>query len=78
MVVDLSGARVSGPLAASAIHAMLRAAEHTGHRVVFAGLDEGECATINAVSRADLLTDANSAPTLAGALEIAERAASAR
>jgi hypothetical protein len=57
---------------------MLRAAEHTGHRVVFAGLDEGECATINAVSRADLLTHANSAPTLAGALEIAERAASAR
>ena len=78
VVVDLSDARVSGPLAASAIHAMLRAAEHSGHRVVFAGLGEGECATINAVSRADLLTDANSAPTLAGALEIAERAASAR
>ena len=78
VVVDLSGARVFGPLAASAIHAMLRAAEGTGHSVVFAGLHEGECATINALSRADLLTDANSAPTLAGALEIAERAASAR
>lgn len=78
VVVDLSGARVFGPLAANAIHAMLRAAEQTGHRVVFAGLDEGECATINALSRGDLLTDANSAPTLAGALAIAEKAASAR
>ena len=78
VVVDLSGARVFGPLAASAVHAMLRAAEHTGHRVVFAGLDAAERASLNALSRADLLTDANSAPDLAGALVIAEKAASAR
>ena len=78
VVVDLSEARAFGPLAANAIHAMLRAAERTGHRVVFAGLDEGECATINALSRGDLLTEANSAPDLAGALKIAEAAAAAR
>ncbi|MEY3144190.1 MAG: hypothetical protein RLY21_2683 [Planctomycetota bacterium] len=78
VVVDLSNAHAFGPLAANAVHGMLRAAEQSGHRVVFAGLDDGERATINALSRADLLTDANSAPTLAGALEIAERSASAR
>jgi hypothetical protein len=49
-----------------------RAAERSGHRVIIAGLDGSECATINALSRSDLLTDANSAPTVAGALQIAE------
>jgi uncharacterized membrane protein YoaK (UPF0700 family) len=78
VVVDLSNARVFGPLAATAIHAMLVAAERTGHRVVFAGLDAGECATINARSRGDLLDATNSAPDIAGALKIAEAAASAR
>ena len=72
VVIDLTSARVFGPLAASAIHGVYRAAERSGHRVIIAGLDGSECATINALSRSDLLTDANSAPTVAGALQIAE------
>lgn len=72
VIIDLSNARVFGPLAASAIDGAFRAAERSGHRVIVAGLDEGQRATVNALSRSDLLTDANSAPTVAGALEIAE------
>lgn len=77
VIVDLSNAQVFGPLAASSLHAMFLAAERTGHRVIVAGLDAGECATVNALSRGDLLTETNSAPTVAGALKLAE-AASAR
>ena len=75
VIVDLAGARVFGPLAANAIHAMFVAAERSGHRVIFAGLDEGECATVNALSRSDLLTEANSAADLDGALRLARASA---
>lgn len=71
VIVDLGAARAFGPLAANAIHAMFRAAERTGHRVIFAGLDEGECATINALSRGDLLTEVNSARDVGAALQLA-------
>ena len=71
VVVDLGGTRAFGPLAANAIHAMFRAAERTGHRVIVAGLDEGECATINALSRGDLLTELNSARDVVAALRLA-------
>lgn len=71
VVLDLGRTQAFGPLAASALHAMFVAAGRTGHRVVVAGLDGGEVATINALSRADLLHPTNSAPDLAGALRIA-------
>lgn len=59
VIVDLSGARVLGPLAATAIHALIAASERTGHRVILTGLDADERATVNALSRAGLLSDAN-------------------
>jgi len=78
VIVDLSDARVFGALAAGAIHSLLSAAPRSGHRVILAGLDTRERATVNALSRAGLLSDANSAPTLAGALKLAETKAVVR
>lgn len=68
IVLDLTHARVFGPLAANALHAMSLAAVRTGRRVVIAGLDAGEVATVNALSRADLLNPTNCAEDLAEAL----------
>ena len=74
VVVDLSDAPVAGPLAADAIHALYLAAERSGHRVIVAGIDPGRRAAINAFAGVDLLTDANSAPTFAEALKLADAA----
>ena len=68
IVLDLTRVRVFGPLAASALHAMSLSAARTGRRVVVAGLDAGEVATVNALSRADLLHPGNCAEDLAEAL----------
>jgi uncharacterized membrane protein YoaK (UPF0700 family)/anti-anti-sigma regulatory factor len=78
VVVDLSGVRVAGPLAADAIRRLHRAARSSGHRVIIAGIDAGERSAINALSGADLLTDANSAPTFAEALKLADAGPTAR
>lgn len=72
VVLDLSHARVFGPLASSALHAMSLAAARTGRRVVVAGLDPGEVATVNALSRADLLNPSNCAQDLAEALAMVQ------
>jgi len=71
VIVDLSGARVLGPLAATAIHALVCASERSGHRVIFAGLDDNERATVNALSRAGLLCDANCARVVDDAIRLA-------
>jgi len=71
IVLDLTRARAFGPLAANALAAMERVAARDGRAVVVAGLDAGEVATINALSRQGLLHEGNSAPDLAGALRIA-------
>ena len=71
VILDLSRARVFGPLAANALHSLFAAAARSGHRVLIAGLDGGEVATINALSRSDLLHAGNSAADLAGALHLA-------
>jgi hypothetical protein len=46
-------------------------AARCGRRVVVAGLDGGQVATINALSRSDLLHESNSAPDVGGALRLA-------
>ena len=71
VILDLSRARVFGPLAANALHSMFASATRSGHRVIVAGIDAGEVATINALSRNDLLHAGNSAADLAGALHLA-------
>lgn len=71
VILDFSHARVFGPLAASALHAMTLAANRSGRRVIVAGLDGGEIATVNALSRADLLNASNSAPDVGAALMLA-------
>jgi len=71
VILDLSRARVFGPLAANALHSLFAAAARSGHRVLIAGLDGGEVATINALSRSDLLHAGNCAADLAGALHLA-------
>jgi len=71
IVLDLTRARALGPLAANALAAMDRVAARDGRAIVVAGLDAGEVATINALSRQGLLHEGNSAPDLAGALKIA-------
>lgn len=75
VILDLGRVHAFGPLAASAIAAMFVAAERLGRRVVVAGLDAGEVATVNALSRADLLHERNSAPDLGSALRAAAEAA---
>lgn len=71
IILDLTHARVFGPLAANALHAMSLAAVRTGRRVIIAGLDSGEVATVNALSRADLLNPTNCAEDLSEALAMA-------
>lgn len=73
VVLDLTHARAFGPLAASALHAMFAAAARTGRTVVVAGLDGGEIATINALSRSDLLNASNSATDVASAVALVAR-----
>jgi uncharacterized membrane protein YoaK (UPF0700 family) len=73
IVLDLTHVQVFGPLAASALHAMSLAAARTGRHVVVAGLDAGEVATVNALSRADLLHPGNCAEDLAEALAMVSR-----
>jgi hypothetical protein len=75
VILDLGRVRSFGPLAASAIASMFTAAGRIGRRVVVAGLDAGEIATINALSRTDLLHERNSAPDLGSALLAAAEAA---
>ena len=75
VILDLGRVRAFGPLAAGALAAMSVAAGRLGRRVVVAGLDAGEIATINALSRADLLNERNSAPDLGSALRVAAEAA---
>lgn len=71
IVLDLTHARVFGPLAANALHAMSLSAVRSGKRVIVTGLDPGEVATVNALSRADLLNPTNCAEDLAEALAMA-------
>lgn len=71
VVLDLGRVRAFGPLAANALHAMFVEAARCGRRVVVAGLDGGQVATINALSRSDLLHESNSAPDVGGALRLA-------
>lgn len=75
IVLDLSRTQAFGPLAASALHSMFLAAARTDHRVIVAGLDSGEVATINALSRSDLLHSNNSAADMSTALRIASEPA---
>ncbi|MFM2165548.1 MAG: hypothetical protein RL325_1985 [Planctomycetota bacterium] len=71
VVIDLAHAQAFGPLAANALVAMDHAAKRAGRSVYLAGLDSGEVATINALSRQGLLHEGNSAPDLPGALRLA-------
>lgn len=73
VVLDLSGAHSFGPLAAGAIESLLERARRDGRRVVLAGLDADRRAAVNAMSRAGLLDERNSAQTADEAVELALR-----
>lgn len=75
VILDLGSTHAFGPLAASALHALMAAAARTGRRAIVAGIDGVELATINALSRSDLLNEHNSAPDLGGALRVAAESA---
>jgi uncharacterized membrane protein YoaK (UPF0700 family) len=75
VILDLGSTHAFGPLAASALHALMAAATRTGRRAIVAGIDGVELATINALSRSDLLNEHNSAPDLGGALRVAAESA---
>lgn len=70
VVLDLSHTQAFGPLAASALNGMLAAAARSGRRVIVSGLDGGEIATINALSRADLLHSANATANINEAMRL--------
>lgn len=74
VILDLSASRTFGPLTASSLHALFTAAASSGRRIIIAGVDDIECATINAHSRADLLHARNASPSLEGALDLASSA----
>ncbi|MEY5031667.1 MAG: hypothetical protein RL354_698 [Planctomycetota bacterium] len=75
VILDLGHVRAFGPLAANALHALMAATARTGRRAIVAGIDGVEMATINALSRSDLLNEHNSAPDLGGALRVAAESA---
>lgn len=75
VIVDLTGVRAFGPLAANAIHGLFRAAERSGHRVIVVGIDEREKSAIHALSRSDLLNENNCADTVPDALAMDRRSA---
>ncbi len=71
VILDIVSGRGLGPLAANGFNAMFIAADQHGQRVIVAGVSSVDCATINALSRANLLNDLNSAPNLHDALALA-------
>ncbi len=71
VLLDLTRTLTFGPLAANALQSMFAAAQRTDRRIIIAGLDEGQVATINALSRSDLLHARNASADVAGALRLA-------
>ena len=72
-VLDLSRVPKFGPLAANELHAMFGAASSRARQVVVAGVDPIERATLNALTRSDLLSASNCAATLEEGIALAAR-----
>ena len=70
VILDITSSRKLGPMAPSTFHAMFAAAAARGQRVIIAGVSGVDCATINALTRADMLNELNCAATLDDALAL--------
>lgn len=74
-VLDLSRVPKFGPLAANELHSMFAAAAAARRLVVVAGVDPIERATLNALTRSDLLSAANCAASVDDGIVLAARLA---
>jgi len=70
VIVDLSGANVTGAMAVQSIREMLDRGREQGRKVIVIGLSVAACASINAHSHRTLLDPTNCAADIARALEM--------
>lgn len=70
VILDITAMQSLGPMAPGAFNSMFIAAAKSGQRVIVAGVSTIDRATINALTRADLLNELNSAATLDDALAL--------
>lgn len=78
IVLDLSAVHALGPLGASALEGLFSAADRRGIQVCIAGIDDVEAATVNALTRANLLHEGNFAKEVAMAMRLVIPRGSAR
>jgi uncharacterized membrane protein YoaK (UPF0700 family)/anti-anti-sigma regulatory factor len=73
VVLDLRLVRVLGPLGASALEALFTAADRRGVQICVAGIDDIDAATVNALTRANLLHEGNFAKEVESAMRLVHR-----